>query len=186
MASVASVYAQALLELAAERGKTDAIVADCRELAAVLAERPEALADLASGRVPKAQAKQVVGQVLTGQLQPETLDLVRLLIDRNRLGQLGPIAREAIARAERAAGVVHVTATTSAPLAPDAEERLVTGLKRVLGPGVVLHPETDPTLIGGVTLRVDDLFVDGSVRRQLAELKSIILAAPVTTALWQD
>ena len=186
MASVASVYAQALVELAAERGKTDAIVADCRELASALAERPEALAELASGRVPKAQAKLVVAQVFAGQLQPETLDLVRLLIDRNRLGQLGAIAREVIARAETAAGVVHVHATTSEPLAADAEERLLAGLKRVLGAGVVLHPATDPTLIGGVTLRVDDLYVDGSVRRQLAELKSLILAAPVTTALWQD
>jgi len=186
MASVASVYAQALLELAAERGKTDAIVTDCRELAAMLVERPEAFADLASGRVPKAQAKVVLAQVLTGQLQAEMLDLIRLLIDRNRLGQLGPIARETVTRAELAAGVVHVTATTAAPLAADAEGRLDAGLKRVLGAGVVLHSQTDPTLIGGVTLRVDDLYVDGSVRRQLAELKSLILAAPVTTGLWQD
>ena len=186
MASVASVYAQALLELAAERGKTALIVGDCRDLAAMLAERPEAFADLASGRVPKAQAKLVLAQVLSGQLQAETLDLIRLLIDRNRLGQLGPIARETIVRADLAAGVVHVTATTPTALAGDAEGRLTAGLKRVLGPGVVLHSETDPTLIGGITLRVDDLYVDGSVRRQLAELKSLILAAPVTTGLWQD
>jgi len=186
MATVASVYSQALLELAAERGKTEAIVTDCRELAAMLAERPEAFADLASGRVPKAQAKVVLAQVLTGQLQAETLDLIRLLIDRNRLGQLGPIARETVTPAEIAAGVIHVTATTAAPLTADAEGRLDAGLKRVLGAGVVLHSQTDPTLIGGVTLRVDDLYVDGSVRRQLAELKSLILAAPVTTGLWQD
>jgi F-type H+-transporting ATPase subunit delta len=186
MASVASVYAQALVELAAERGKTDAIVADCRELAALLASRPEAFADLASGRVPKAQAKQVLGQVLAGQLQAETLDLIRLLIDRNRLDQVAPIARETVARAELAAGVVHVTATTAAPLDAGAQERLAAGLKRALGPGVVVHPESDPSLIGGVTLRVDDLYVDGSVRRQLAELKSLILTAPATAALWSD
>lgn len=181
MPSPVPYYAQALLQLADERGKRAAIVADCRELAALPAD---AFADLA--RAPKAQAKQVAAQVLSGAVQPETLDLVRLLIDRARLGLLGAIAGEAVVLDDRSAGTVRVHAVTAQPLDPAARERLIEGLRRASGQQVMLEEKVDPALIGGVTLRAGDILVDGSVRRQLAELKQLIQSAPAGTGLWVE
>ncbi len=181
----AGVYAQALLDLAEERGKRPAVVDDCRELARVLGEDASALAGLEDPRVGKERAKQALAEAFAKALQPETLDLIRLLVDRNRLSDLAAIATEAVKRAERAAGVVHIAATTASELTTTARSSLEPGLKRSFGPGVVLHATVDPSILGGVTLRVDDTFVDGSVRRQLSEMKNVILNAPVDQRLWE-
>ncbi|MBA3845101.1 MAG: ATP synthase F1 subunit delta [Planctomycetes bacterium] len=183
--AVAGIYAQALIDLAEERGKRPAVVDDCRELARVLTEDASILAGLEDPRVGKERAKLALAEGLGTSIQKETLDLVRLLIDRNRLRDLPAIAREAVRLAERAAGVVHIAATTATELSPSARSALDAGLKRAFGPGVVLHAAVDAGLIGGVTLRVDDTFVDGSVRRQLSEMKNVILNAPVDQRLWE-
>ncbi len=110
--AVAGVYAQALIELAEERGKRPAVVDDCRELARVLTEDASVLAGLEDPRVGKERAKLALAEGLGKAIQAETFNLVRLLIDRNRLRDLPAIASEAVKRAERAAGVVHIAATT--------------------------------------------------------------------------
>ncbi|MBA3684313.1 MAG: ATP synthase F1 subunit delta [Planctomycetes bacterium] len=183
--TVAAVYAQALLELADERGRRADVVDDCRELVELLRQRPDLFAGMEDPKVGKVHAKDALGVAFHGKIKQETFDLLRLLVDRNRLRDLPAIAAEAIARAERAAGTVHVTATTAEALSSPAQARLTDSLKRLLGQGVVLHTAVDPSLIGGLTLRVDDLFVDGSVRRQLAEMKSLILNAPLRPDLWE-
>lgn len=185
-ASVAAVYAQALLELADERGARAAVVEDCRQLAAALHEQPRLLRELDDPKVAREQAKAVIAQAFAGKLRQETLDLLRLLVDRGRLGEVRAIARAVVDRAERAASVVHVTATTAEPMGAGVEGRLVAGLRTALGPGAVLHARVDPTLIGGLTLRIDDTLVDGSVRRQLAEMKNLILESPVRSDLWDE
>lgn len=183
--TVAAVYAQALLELADERGNRAAIVEDCRELQRTLNEQPDLFDGLEDPRVGKDRAKDVVNQALNGKVAREVADLVRLLIDRNRLRDLKSIVAEAVSRAERAAGVVHITATTAQPLSAQSESALTSSLKRAFGQGAVLHAETDPKLIGGLTLLVEGVHVDGSVRRQLANMKNLILNAPVSPGLWQ-
>ena len=184
-AAVAAVYAQALLELADERGKLAALVDDARELARILSEDRAMLDGLDDPRVGKQRAKQAIAEAFARALQPETVDLMRLLIDRNRLRDLPAIAAETVRRAEAAAGVVHVAATTASELSGSARAALEAGLKRAFGAGVVLHAAVDPALLGGVTLRVGDSFVDGSVRRQLIEMKNVILNAPVDQRLWE-
>ena len=42
----------------------------------------------------------------------------------------------------------------------------------------------DPALIGGVAIRVGDILVDASVRRQLREMRQAMLNTPVASTLW--
>jgi hypothetical protein len=80
-ATVAGVYAQALLEVSAERGVRPAVVASCRELAQSLSQA--ALASLDDPRIGKVRAKDTLRAVLASEPK-EVLDLLLLLIDRNR------------------------------------------------------------------------------------------------------
>jgi F-type H+-transporting ATPase subunit delta len=77
-----------------------------------------------------------------------------------------------------------VQVTTARAPSAAALEQLTAALRRVLGFGAVVQTSVDPALIGGLTMRVDDLFVDGSVRRHLGEMKNRILGAPVSDKLW--
>jgi F-type H+-transporting ATPase subunit delta len=182
--TVAGVYAQALLELADERGKRTAVVENCRELAEGLSTA--SIAQLNDPRLGKAKAKDALRAGFAAKLEKEVLDLLLLLVDRNRLADAPAIAAEAVRTAEREVGLVRVQLTTAEPLSADAHGRIAEGLKRQLGFGAVILTATDPALIGGLTMRVGDLFVDGSVRRQLAEMKAKILNAPLGDTLWAE
>jgi len=180
--TVAAVYATALLELADERGKRPAVVEDCRRLSVAL--EAALIARLDDPKLGKSQAKSVLAASLGSQVEPEVLDLLHLLVDRNRLTDARSIVATAVELAEAQAGLVRVQVTTAVPLSSAAADSLAQALRRALGPGVALSTTVDDSLIGGMTLRVADRFVDGSVRRRLHELKQRILEAPLPDGLW--
>jgi F-type H+-transporting ATPase subunit delta len=181
--TVAGVYAAALLDLARERGVVERVVAHCRGISEAFT--PEVVAQLDNPRVGKAQAKQTVRGFLAG-AEREVVDLILLLIDRNRLGDTRAILREAIAQHEASAGMAHVTVTSATALDDAARASLDGRLRPLLGvgPAADIAWKVDAALVGGLTIRLGDTFIDGSVRRRLDELKSTILNAPVPSDIW--
>jgi F-type H+-transporting ATPase subunit delta len=180
--TVAGVYATALLELASERGSYDAVVAACRELAD--AWPTEAIVSLDDPRVGRARAKDILRTLLANQPK-ELVDLMMLLVDRNRLADALAILDMVDDLDDATQGVVEVTVTAAAPLSDQAKVALTNQLKhRVKRGACELHEVVDPGLIGGYTLRVGDYYVDASVRRRLIELKAGILATPVNDGWW--
>jgi len=189
MSLIATVYARALLDLADERGKRDAVVADCRAMAGGRdqegpIESLEIRQRLEDPRLGKEKSKDVLRSAFTGKIETETLDLMLLLIDRNRLPDTGAILDEVVDIADREAGVQKIQVYTAGEISAASVEQLGVGLRRILGQQVRIEHTIKPELIGGVTVRVGDLHVDGSVRRQLDNMKTIILDAPVSDRLW--
>ena len=176
-ATVAGVYAQALIEVATANGTLDAVVAACRDLGQALA--PEALAELDDPRVGRGKAKDALRAVFANQPR-EIADLLQLLVDRNRLAEAPVILREAVARAESAAGIVRVRVSAARPLPADLMQRLATAV----GGKAEIAVTIDPALIGGATIRVADRLVDGSVKRQLSEMYHSMINAPLSDSLW--
>jgi F-type H+-transporting ATPase subunit delta len=74
--------------------------------------------------------------------------------------------------ARRDREIAYVTA--AAPLTPAQEERLAARLAEIYGRAVSLKVEIDPSLLGGVTVRVGDNLYDGSVARRLEQARSAL------------
>jgi F-type H+-transporting ATPase subunit delta len=182
-ATVAGVYAEALLACADEAGRRESVLASCRILVTALTR--EQIAALDDPRLGRRQAKAALGAALD-QAEADRLvaDLLRLLIDRNRLADAPAILAEALRQADDAAHVIHVEVTAAAPLAPVSQERLRAALDRDIDGRVELEVRIDPDLIAGLTVRHGDFFLDGSARRRLHEMKNLILSAPVADELW--
>lgn len=177
-ATVAGVYAAALLEVADERGSRSQVVQDCRDLIDTL--HAEILATLDDPRLGKNQAKATLTSLFAGKLAKETLDLLLLLLDRNRLTDAPAIVREAVRLAEAQVGLKRIQVTTATPLSPESTGILRDKLReRLQGGSVVMVTQVDPALIGGITFRLDDIFIDGSVRRHLGEMRRTMLDAPI-------
>jgi F-type H+-transporting ATPase subunit delta len=186
--TVAGVYAQALLELADERSKREQVVASCRWLlggdgqATVLTS--ELVAELDDPRLGKDKAKQALSNALAGHCDQEVIDLLRLLIDRNRLTDAANILTEAVRTADTAAGRVVVRIHSAATLSAGAQEAVKGAITRALGASAQIQVQTEPELLGGMTIRVGDIYVDGSVKRQLSDTKARILDVPMRDDLW--
>ena len=155
----------------------------CRDLlAGISAELIGRLDDPRLGK-PQAEAALVAA---AADAPPAVVNLLRLCVQKNRLPDLRAILAEAVRRAEEHLGRIHVTVISSAPLPPTADARITDEVRRILGPNAVIDRGTDPALIGGLTVRVGDLFVDASVKRRIAEMRAHMLTAPVSDDIWAD
>jgi len=182
--TVAGVYAQALLDLAQERDNSMQVVEDCRE--AIDGLPAGLLAQLNDPRLGKDKAKEAIRTAFTGKLSKEIVDLLQLLIDRNRLADAPAIFIEAVKVAEANVGLMRVQAVTAHPITASELNLLSERLKKALGPGVIVQAANDPSLIAGLTLRFGDTMIDVSARRMLTDMKKTILTAPVGAQLWSE
>jgi len=100
---------------------------------------------------------------------------VLLLLDRSRIVLLPAIARAYQAMADDHVGRVRAQVTSAEPLTQVALDRVRRSLEQRTGKKVVMETAVDPELIGGLVARVGDLVLDGSVRTQLADLRTKLL-----------
>jgi F-type H+-transporting ATPase subunit delta len=64
-----------------------------------------------------------------------------------------------------------VEVTTAAGLDDSTRERVLAEIKKLHGGEIELNERVDQDIIGGYTLKMDDLMIDASTRRQLQLLR---------------
>src|SRR5947209_857765 len=126
------------------------------------------------------QRHAVVDAVAGGlKLSAVTVNFLRLLVDRQRMGALAEIARVYRALVDRQAGRIRATVTSAGPLSEHELERLREAIGRTTGRAVVLESKTDSSLIGGVVAQVGPTMMDGSLRTQLERMRHELKRGPL-------
>lgn len=171
--SIARRYARALLDVASEAGRTDAVAEQLTAIAGIFAKNPELTDVIVNPAYSRSQVSAVVEAVMKAvpQMEPTLANTLRLLMDRHRLGYLTDIARLFGDMADTRAGRVRGRVTTAAPLSADALANLQKTLQQLTQRNVILETRVDPALLGGVSAQVGSLLYDGSLRTQLEELR---------------
>lgn len=168
-------YAQAVFEMADEQGTLDRWERDLRILAGAFND--ESVANfLASPQIPNQEKRRTVQSLLGAEGQPLTLNLVGLLIERGRFGQLPQIYRVFHDMLLERRGIAVGDLTTAVPLGPEELALVRTRLFELLGKEVELRTTVDPSIIGGIIVRVGDQLIDGSVTSQLLKLRERLAA----------
>ena len=168
-------YAQAVFEMADEQGALDRWERDLRILAEAF--KDESVANfLASPQIPNAEKRRTVQSLLGAEGQPLTLNLVGLLIERGRFGQLPQVYRVFHDMLLERRGIAVGDLTTAVPLGPEELALVRTRLHELLGKDVELRTTVDPSIIGGIIVRVGDQLIDGSVTSQLLKLRERLAA----------
>lgn len=117
--------------------------------------------------LPQDRKLGLLDQLLQGKAQPTTLRLLELAVTRRRTGSLehriDELSRLAASRRQRYVAQVRV----AAPLVAEHETRLASALARIYGRQVDLQVDVDPSVLGGVEVRVGDEVVNGTIVRRL-------------------
>ena len=100
-------------------------------------------------------------------LEPELQSLISLLARNGRTAYLKYILVTFLRMHNEEHHIKMATLTTAAP-SKDTED-MVRGLLE--GNEVIFDVRTDPSIIGGFVLKVDDMLLDASVSRQLADIR---------------
>jgi len=171
--TAATRYARALLDVAAESNRTDAVADQLTSFVRAFEQSRELSDVLLNPAYSRGQRSQVVEALIKvmGNVEPALANTLRLLVDRNRLSYLPDIARLYRDMADAQAGRVRGQVTSAVPLSADTLQSLASNLKALTQRNVVLEAKVDPTVLGGVAAQVGSTLYDGTLRTQLEQMR---------------
>lgn len=177
---IAAIYARSLYELADEAGKLDKVGDIYDELLAIV-EMTRADANLreffSSPIIGVGRRSESLHTIFDGRISDMLLRFLLVANEKGRLGHLEQIVGAYDAIVQEAHGRIEVDLITASDEIVGSE--LIESVKKrvhdVLGKEPVLHHYTDPSMIGGIKLRIGDQLVDGSVATRLRRMKEEIL-----------
>lgn len=104
--------------------------------------------------------------------QDKVLDnFVQVLAENNNLKLFDEIANEFHKIELEKKGVKQAQIVSAHPVSSQKEKEIVDQINQLVKGKVELKKNIDENLIGGMVIKVDDLMIDASVKRQLKELK---------------
>jgi len=162
-------YARAVFELAEQDGQVGEWGRRLAELRQSMSD-PEVASVLTNPTIATEQRMALISAA-PHVFDPEATNLAKLLIESNRVRDIGAIEEEFQRLADEAAGRVRATVTTAVEL--DAEERgqLTDQLSHRLGKEVRLLAAVDRRILGGLKLQYGDHLIDASLATKLQQLR---------------
>lgn len=167
--TIARPYAEAVFERARETGTLDPWSEMLAFVAAIMQDH-NLKAMVGNPNMTDAQITELVLDIAGDRVSEEGANLVRLLVENDRLGVVQQIAEQFEELKSREEGRLDVLVTTAFPLSEAQSGAIATALKTKLGRDINITSVEDPELIGGMHIRAGDLVIDGSVQGQLKQL----------------
>ena len=176
---IATRYAQALFESAQAEGHSDPTQTELVLLGVLLRDHARLRELLWNPDVDPEDKVGVLDRVLQGTWSATVKAFVRMVVSMGRAEHLPHIIEAFQAAMDLAQGRLRVTVRSARPIAEAAWKRLKTKLEHRERKHVDMTPELDPSLLGGVQILLDHRVIDGSVRRQLSELRDRLVSVRV-------
>jgi F-type H+-transporting ATPase subunit delta len=170
-------YAEAAFAVAREDNALDRWASDLRAAAAVAGHEDLARV-LVNPGLPYERRRAAFDSAL-GEIDPKVRNLVLLLLQRGRIEQIIRVSEHFQTLVDRHNGVLAGRATSAAPLSTEEAEALRRRMEDLTGARVELIYDVDPSLLGGVVIRIGSRLYDGSVRGRLERLRNSLSAQTV-------
>ncbi len=170
-ASLSGRYATALFDLARDKKSIDAVADSLASLKKALADSADLRALTTNPLVTRtAAAEAIAGLAKAMKLDALSTNFLGVLAQNRRLGELGNVIRayEGLTAAHRGETTAEVTS------AHKLEAAQVTALKKQLkakvGSDVAVAQKVDPSILGGLIIKIGSQMIDSSIKTRLNAL----------------
>lgn len=168
-------YANGIFELAKAEGELERVEAELFSISQALDGSPELRSSLTDPQLPLDKKHGIIDELLEGRASSLTVGLVQLMISQGRASELSAVA-QAVVTAAASSRDKEVAEVRSAVSLDDATiARLAAGLSRATGKDVEVKVVVDPSVIGGISARVGDTVIDGSLSRRVDSLRQAVI-----------
>ena len=172
ISGLAERYAAALFELADERHALDAVANDMRELRTMLQASGDLMRLVRSPVLSREeQGKAMAALAADAKLSKLSADFIAIVARNRRLFAVPAIIEAYLGKLAERRGEVTAEVIAAQQLTKAQEDALAEQLRRVVGGRVTMDLRVDPSLLGGMVLKIGSRMVDGSLKGQLQRLQ---------------
>lgn len=166
-------YARAILELALEQQTQERCQQDLRNIIGELEDK-KIIALLEDPSLSLSTKEGILKERL-GEITPLSLNLMLLLIKKGGLRRIDDISRQYDSLLDSFQGIRRASVTTAIPLEDDDQRKIARRLEEMTGHKVSISSYLNPSIIGGVKVKIGDTLLDGSIQGKLASLRKYLL-----------
>ena len=172
-ASLAGRYASALFDLARDQRQIDAVGRGLEALSQALVDSKDFAELVQSPLVSREEAAKAFGAVAPQlSLDPLTTNFLGVLARNGRKNQLRPVIHAFRRLAAEHRGETVAEIVTARPLNDDQIAQLKSQLRARAGRDVNIDASVDPTILGGIVVKLGSQRIDASIRTKLNRLAS--------------
>jgi len=176
MADAARVYAEALFEVGRDKGKLDTLQQQLAQFADAVDRDRELQVFFFSPYLSSTEKQEGIARAITG-AEPELINFLELLVDKQRMTEIFRIRREFEELWKRENRRIDVTVTSAVELDPAVVEKIGQEVERQTGEEVDLSSKVDGDILGGIVLQVGNMVLDASIRSRLEKLRKSVATA---------
>jgi F-type H+-transporting ATPase subunit delta len=168
-------YSKALFQSALDKKILEKVNQDMllvREVCAV----HEVKEILANPVIRPSKKTELLHSVLVKDLHPLTLALIDLVVKNSRERYIPAIARVFIHETMKYNGITDSVLTTAVKVDPEIKKQISGLIEKVFKTKVDLTEKIDDSIIGGFILKVDDNYIDASIKNKLRKIRTELIS----------
>ncbi len=173
--AIARIYADAFLDAASSTGVEAALEDLGSFVDDVLAKVPDLEQVFVSRVLGRDEKIRLIDKIIAPRATALIANFLRVLARHDRLDLLPAILRESRLRHEIRSGRRRVQVTSARPLDAKAEARIQSRLAESLPFIPILETRVNPSLLGGIVIRVGDTVYDSSLATRIKQLRERLL-----------
>lgn len=163
-------YSRALFQSALEKKILDKVNQDMIFISEVC-KKPETKEFLISPVIFPSKKTSILHRMFEENVEEITLSLIDLVVKNGRESYLHAIARVFIHETLKYKGITESILTTAVKVDANVKKQITDLISEVFKTKVELKENIDTEIIGGFILRVDDNYIDASIRNKLRKIK---------------
>lgn len=171
-AAVAKRYGQALLQIGQEKNSIDRYQEDLKLVVDTMENSAELKDVLTSQTVSIDEKKNIVKQIFADKVDAMVLNLLFVVVDKNREESIDDIYNVFCALADEVRNIAYADVVSAYPLTEEQETALSAQLANMSGKTVKLNVSVDASLLAGLVVTFGDKVYDGTVGARLAGMKN--------------
>ncbi|HKK41763.1 MAG TPA: ATP synthase F1 subunit delta [Bacteroidales bacterium] len=171
-------YSTALFDSALEKNILEKVNEDM-VFVAEICKSPEAKELLQSPVINPSKKSEVFHTILKGNVEDITISLIDLVVKNGRESFIPAIARNFIHKTMKFKGITESSLTTAVGVNQAVKKQITDLISEVFKTGVKLEEIVDPDIIGGFILKVDDNYIDASIRNKLRKVRKELLGSAI-------
>ncbi|GEN34441.1 MULTISPECIES: F0F1 ATP synthase subunit delta [Aneurinibacillus] len=179
MSAVAKRYARALYEVASEQQAIDTTETELTQITDIIKQSDELKMLLTHPKVTAQEKKEMVNDLFAGKVSETTLNFLNLLLERGREDELNDIAKHFVNLSNEERGYADATVITAKPLTEAEVQKVAEQFGQKVNKKLRVKAKVDPSIIGGIIVRIGDRLYDGSIKGKLARFTQQIKQAQV-------